>query len=257
MAKRDHVGAVAGGLRRLRVGLDEKPVGPRRERRLGQYRRKLALTRRAIATASGQLYRVGGIEHDRIAKRLHDRDGAHIRDQIVVAEAGAPLGEDDFFVSTIGRLCGDLLHLVWREELALLEVYDLTGARGGGDEVGLAAEEGRNLQHVYHARCLFRLLLCMNIGDNGHADLVPYRRQDAKPGIKARAAPGLGGGAVGLVEARLEHVGDAKRGATALERPGNLQAKRPGLDDARPGEQEKLSRFIQRFPEGGGGHVWG
>ncbi|SVA66416.1 uncharacterized protein METZ01_LOCUS119270, partial [marine metagenome] len=70
------------------VGLDEQPVGPRCKSRPGQHRGKLALARRAVAAAAGQLHRVGGVEHDRVAERPHDRDGAHVGDEVVVAEAG-------------------------------------------------------------------------------------------------------------------------------------------------------------------------
>ena len=47
-----------------------------------------------------------------------------------------------------GDLGDDVLHVPGRQELALLDVDDLAGLRGGDQQVGLAAQEGRDLQDV-------------------------------------------------------------------------------------------------------------
>ena len=88
---------------------------------------------------------------------------------------------------------------------------------GGGDEVGLAAEKGRNLQNVDDLGGQFCLLLGVDIGKHGNADFVANRAKDAQAVFDARPAPGFARGAVGFVETRLENVSDAKRGTGALE----------------------------------------
>ena len=41
-----------------------------------------------------------------------------------------------------------MLHIIGREELTLLDVDDAAGLRGGDEQVGLAREKRRNLEHV-------------------------------------------------------------------------------------------------------------
>src|SRR3546814_3070524 len=76
-----------------------------------------------------------------------DLQRAHVADQVVVAEAGAALADHDVGVAGCFRLFDDGLHFPRRQELALLDVDRLAGVADPGDEVGLAHEEGRRLQH--------------------------------------------------------------------------------------------------------------
>jgi hypothetical protein len=139
--------------------------------------------------------------------------------------------------------------------LAFLDVHDFIGVRGGGDEVGLAAEKSGDLQNVNDLGGEFRLLLGVDISEHGNADLVANGAEDAEAVFDARAALGFARGAVGLVVARLENVSDAKCGTSALERLGNLEAKRLGLDHARAGKKEQPIWFVERLEQGVWGHV--
>src|ERR1700733_15401198 len=91
---------------------------------------------------------MGGVEHDRVAGASHDGQAAHVTDQRVVAEAGAALAQQDVVVAGGGDLGGDGDHVPGGEELAFFDVDRAAGFAGGEQQVGLAAEEGRNLQHV-------------------------------------------------------------------------------------------------------------
>src|SRR3546814_3723660 len=73
------------------------------------------------------------------------RQRAHVAYQIVVAEAGAALADHDVGVAGCFRLFDDGIHFPRRQELALLDVDRLAGVADPGDEVVLAAEEGRRL----------------------------------------------------------------------------------------------------------------
>ena len=53
-------------------------------------------------------------------------------------------------VPRIDHLRRRVLHVVWRQELALLDVDGLARAGHRADEVGLPAQERRRLQHVDH-----------------------------------------------------------------------------------------------------------
>ena len=56
-----------------------------------QHRHELALAARARALAAGQLHRMRRVEHHRRAGLAHDRQRAHVGDEVVVAEARAAL----------------------------------------------------------------------------------------------------------------------------------------------------------------------
>ena len=91
----------------------------------------------------------GGVEHHGIAVLRQDRQRAHVRDQRVVAEAHAALGLEDVAVAGAGDLGEDIRHVPRRQELAFLDVDRPAGPPGGEQQIGLAAQEGRDLQHVH------------------------------------------------------------------------------------------------------------
>ena len=91
---------------------------------------------------------MGGVENDRIAQFTHDDQAAHIRHERVVAEAHAALGDKDPGVAVTRHLGDDMGHVPRRQELALLDIDWLARCGRGNQEVGLAAEKGRDLQNV-------------------------------------------------------------------------------------------------------------
>src|SRR3546814_3692676 len=63
---------------------------------------------------------VGHIEdHRQACHLLHDAEAEHVDDQIVVAEAGAAIAEDDLFVAGFAELLDDVADLARAEELRL------------------------------------------------------------------------------------------------------------------------------------------
>ena len=69
-------------------------------------------------------------------------------------------------------------HVPGREELALLHVDHLAGARRGHQQIGLAAEEGRDLQHVDGLGHGGALLGLMHVGEHGKASALPDLGED-------------------------------------------------------------------------------
>jgi hypothetical protein len=131
------------------VGFQEHAGDADRDRGAGQDGHEAAVAAGAVAHPARLLHRMGGVEDHRVAGFGHDRQGAHVVDQGVVAKADAALGQQHVGVAGVGHLGGDVLHVPGRQELALLDVDRTAGAGGGDQEVGLAAQEGRDLQHVH------------------------------------------------------------------------------------------------------------
>ncbi len=89
-------------------------------------------------------------------------------------------------VSGAGDLGRDVRHVPWREELTLLHVDRLAGLAGCEQQIGLAAEEGWDLQHIDRPRGDGALIGCMHIGERretgGFAHLGKDRQAVANPG---------------------------------------------------------------------------
>ena len=120
---------------------------------------------------------------------LRVADYIHVGDEIAVAEREAALAHQHIVLPRrFFRLVDDVLHLLRREELALLDVHRPAGAGDGADEVGLAAQKRRRLQHVHHGRCLLDLTDVMHIGQHGHAQLTPHVTEYLQPLVHAQAA---------------------------------------------------------------------
>ena len=89
-----------------------------------------------------------GIEHHRIAKGAHNRQGTHIRHQVVIAKGGAAFCEEQTLIASARELLRDVLHIPRRQELPFLDVHWLPSTGRGEEEIGLAAEKCRDLDDV-------------------------------------------------------------------------------------------------------------
>jgi hypothetical protein len=123
-------------------------------------------------------------------------------------------------------------------KLALLDVHRLAAGRHRVDEIGLAAQEGRGLQHVDHRGHGRDLLDRVHVGQHRQAELLLDRLEHLQAGVHAMAAEALARAAVGLVVRSLEDVRDAQLGADLLHLPGDVQAHLLGLGHAGAGDQE-------------------
>ena len=133
------------------------------------------------------------------------------------------------------RLVDDVLHVPGREELPLLDVDRLAGRGHGADEIGLAAQEGRRLQHVDHC-CRprrFPRSACTSVS-TGTPMVLRTSARISQTLVHAQAAERLAGAAVGLVVGGLEDEGDAELGADAPSArppcPSPARAIRPRRD---------------------------
>ncbi len=117
----------------------------------------------------------------------------------------------------------------------------LAGFGGGDEEVGLAAEEGGDLEDVDGFAYGSTVLGGVDVGEDGEAGGFGYGAEDAAPFGEAGAAEAADGGAVGLVVAGFEDVGDAEVGGDALDGVGHGAGMLLGLDDAGAGDEEELA----------------
>ncbi len=175
------------------------------------------------------------------AKAAHDGERAHVDDEVVVAEAGAALGEGDAGVAGVADLLDGVAHVEGGDELALLDVDGAAGFGGGDEEVGLAAEEGGDLEDVDGFGDGGAVRRGVDVGEDGEAGGFGDGAEDAAAFGEAGAAEALDGGAVGLVVAGFEDVGDAEVGGDALDGVGHGAGVGLGLDDAGAGDEEELA----------------
>jgi hypothetical protein len=99
----------------------------------------------------------------------------------------------------------------WGEELALLDVHRLAALGHGADEIGLAAQEGRRLQHIDHGGHGGHLGLGVHVGQHRHAQLRRTLARISRPAFHARAAELVPEERLALSKLLLKMNGDAQR----------------------------------------------
>ncbi len=196
------------------MGFDEQTGQTDRHAGTGQLGHLLATTAGGGAHGVTALQGVGHVEDDRVAAGalLHHAQPQHVHHQVVITEVDAALAQDQTVVAALLELVGDVLHLAWAQELRLLDVDDVAGAGHGLHQIGLARQEGGQLDDVDHLGHRFGLMGLVQIGDHRHAEGRFQLLEDLHPLFQTRTAVGVDGGAVGLVPARLEHERDTQLG---------------------------------------------
>ena len=99
IAEGQRIGAVTQSLIGIFVDLPEQAVDAGGHRRPRQSADVLTLPGGGGSRAAGQLYRMRGVENYRTAGFPHDDHGAHVRNQVVVAEGRASLSQQNRITS--------------------------------------------------------------------------------------------------------------------------------------------------------------
>src|SRR5207249_6127687 len=94
-------------------------------------RNVLRLPTRALPLSAGELQTVSHVKHHRAFQTLHNGKAAEIDHKIVVSERHATLRQQQSIVARLAHFLDDVLHLPWRQKLALFHIHDLSGP--GGD----------------------------------------------------------------------------------------------------------------------------
>ena len=130
-----------------------------------------------------------------------------------------------------------MLHVPWGEELALLDVHDGARLARRQQEVGLTAKEGGDLQHVYSLRRAGALAGVVHVREDGAADAGANLGQCVQSRLQPHAALARDGGAVGLVEARLEDIADPGVRRRSRHRLGDHHGVVEAFERAGPRDQ--------------------
>src|SRR5438876_11985862 len=91
---------------------------------------------------------MGYVKDNRITGPLHDGEGAHIHDKVLIAKGRAALRENDLFVAGAGNFLRHVAHLPRRDKLRLLHIDDTAGLAGGEEQIRLSRQKRGDLQHV-------------------------------------------------------------------------------------------------------------
>ncbi|MPN08971.1 hypothetical protein SDC9_156259 [bioreactor metagenome] len=131
----------------------------------------LALAAGSCALAARNLYAMRSIHDYRITKITHNRQSAHIRNQVVVAEAGAAFRQHDIIVACFFCFGNDIFHIPWCQKLAFFNIDYFAGFCCLIDQICLTAKKRRYLQNIQNFSCFFYLAAFMDIADCRHAEI--------------------------------------------------------------------------------------
>ena len=185
------------------------------------------------------LHRMSGVHDDGAAEASHDDERPEIDDQVLVSEGRAPLGDQHLVVSRGAHLVDGVADFGRRQELPLLDVDRATGAAGGDQEIGLPAEERRDLQHVQDKGSFIGLGGLVDVREERDAHFRLDRLQDAQALLQTGPTERLDRAPVGLVERGLEDVRDAAVARELREGAGHAQGVLLALDHARAGDERQ------------------
>jgi hypothetical protein len=90
-----------------------------------------------------------------------------------------------------------------RNKLAFLDVHGAASAPGGDEEIGLAAQKSRDLQHVHRLGGGLGLRRFMDVGED-RISILPEIREDSQTFLESRSAIGGHAAAIGLIERSFE-----------------------------------------------------
>ena len=132
------------------MSFQEQAAQPNGHSSPGQFQHLFSATARGVAKGVTALQAVGDIEYGRAAAGAlnHRSETKHVHHQVVVAESGAALAQHDLIIACFGAFDDHVLHLRRTHELRLLDIDSLAGLGDRNDQICLACQECRNLQHV-------------------------------------------------------------------------------------------------------------
>ena len=125
----------------------------------------------------------------------------------MIAEETAPLGEEYVLVSHALRLPSYGQHVLRCHELAFLDVERLARLGGSYHQIGLSAQESRNLQHVRHLRDTDGLIRIMYVREDRDAEILFDPFQNPQTIFQARSRVRIDFETICLAVRTLEYEG--------------------------------------------------
>lgn len=234
------VGAIGFGAGGVVVDFEEDAVDAGGDGGAGEDGDELGLSAGDSVGGGGCLDGVRAVKYDG-SERAHDRQRSHVDDEIVIAEAGAALGEEDSGVAGGGDLFDCVLHVFRRDELAFFDVDGASGFAGGDEQVGLAAEECGNLEDVAGFRNGRAVRRLVHVGEDGKVCVFGDATEDARAFCQAWTAEAGDGGSVGLVVGGFKDVGNVEIGGYALDGLRHETRVLLAFNDAWAGDEEEAA----------------
>ena len=175
----------------------------------------------------GALHGVGGVEADR-RELAHRHEAAHVDDQLVVAEAAPPLGDQDVGRTQGLRLLHRVPHVPRRDELARFRLRGRpVAAQAAIRSVWRTRKAGTWRQSTTSAAtAAWPGSWTSRQEREPRLGLDP--REHLEAGVDAGAAVGVAARAVRLVEGGLEDEGQAVALGDALRAPPRRRRRLPG-----------------------------
>src|SRR5438445_668986 len=149
------------------------------------------------------------------------------------------LGQQDGLVALREDLVDDVLHVSRGDELALLDVDGLAGGRRRQEQIGLAAQERGDLEHVQHVGGGIDLRDLMDVREHRHAQRVAHLLQDSQSFDEAGPAVAVDRRAVGLVVRRFVDVGHPAVGSDLRQALGRHERVLFVFDRARAADEHE------------------
>ena len=235
------VGAIGPGVGRIVVDFNKQAVDACGDSGARQQRNKLRLAAADSIGCRWLLHGVGRIEDDG-RKSAHDGERAEIDDQVVVAEGGAALGEEDALVAGGANFLDAVTHVGRRDELTFFDVDGTAGFSCGYEQVSLTTEKRRNLEDIDGFGGDLAVGGLVDVSQDGEASIFGDAAENARALRQAGPAKTFHAGAVGLVVAGFEDERNAEIGSDALK--GVRHGARMGfrLDDAGASDEEEAAR---------------
>ncbi len=239
MGQGQGIGAVGEGGGGIVVSFEKEPIDAGGDSRAGQRFDEFGLAAAGMAQAAGNLDGVSDVVDDGVAELLEDREGAHVDDEVVVAERGSALSEDNVGIAGGGDFFGNVAHIPWGEELGLLDIDDASGFRGGEEKIGLAREEGGDLENVRDFGGGSGLGGFVDVGEDREVEIGFDFGEDAKALGEAGAAERFDRGSIGLVIRGFEDIRNASIGGNFRDVFRHHARVGFGFNDAWPCNKEE------------------
>lgn len=224
LVQREHTGGVAEGLVRRRVGFDKEAVGAGGDGGAGQDGGQVRAAAGETAHAAGFLGGMGGVHDGGEAEFFHIGEGGHVADELVVAKGGAAFDEGDAVIAGGGDFFDDVFHIPGGHELGLFDLDAFAGGGGGDEEVGLAGEEGGDLDDIEDLAGGSGLLGQVDVGEDGEGEFAADLLEDFEAFLETGTAEAGQAGAIGFIEAGLEDVADLQFIGQFLHKFRDLEA---------------------------------
>ena len=165
----------------------EQPVHTHGDRGAGQWLDHLPIAAGRCTQPTRLLHAVRRVEHDGYTQGAHLREAPHVVHQAAVAEERAALAQQ--YVATTGRdkLVDHMPHVPRRQELTLLHVHRARRGRRGHQQIGLARQKGRNLDHIAHVRHRRSLVRFVDVGRHRQARRLAHAAENVQSALEPGA----------------------------------------------------------------------